>query len=1242
MLPRTKLLFSVTLALFATAAPALRGDVVVVDPMTDTGSWQLGGTRVNYTLGRSSLSRSTEQVPDGAEAALKLSYDFADERRTSLSAYWTGPSIRGRCLAFSFRIHGDRSDRPLQVTIEDAAGLWFRRDLGRIDWSGWKRLTVPVADDDGWLPLLRRGETKRDIVHPVAVRQISVHRAPEAPPEGAIFLSDLRAECEIAPADYLDARLDTGRAGNLFEHGETARLQVVLTNNGPTVVEGTLSGSAEDYFGEREMLATKPVRLEPGQTGRHELVYAGQRLGAYEAQAVFVSLGRTRQWRCRFAVTQTAPEGEADATAMFGCHASIRSIPPTLLPTAFRLNADAGIRWERISVNWAEHEPEPGRFAWLPPVTDGGVRGRCLRGGGTSPLSVPFDERLNPQGQLTLAFWIRVQGANGDWQWPVTRSTAEAGRSYGCYLSRTDGTLSFSGGFERFPEAVHVDRSAGWSAWDNQWHHVACTYNADAAKLALFVDGTLVTSHALEGGRIRATDAGLRFAGSFPGALDEVLIYSRALAAAEVSQLARGGAPDRDDLVGWWSFDDPDDPGHDGGPHGLHAQHSETTAARTARLARDHGMNILGIIGFPARWASTAPADAPRPHCHRPDLPALDRHVEAVARHYRGLIDHWEIWNEPNIRVFWEPEPDAADFMDVVRVAYAAAKRGNPDCVVLTPGLAGAGRGSHGMAFLEDLIRQGLPAHTDAISIHPYRQDSPEESDLEGDLTHIARLCEQNGGRRPIWVTEWCWNTFLHGSSENRSATMTLRGIVMALSTGLLDRIIWFRLHDPGLDRYYSEHNYGLCHNDLTPKPSYFALRTAATVLAGARPCPPPDLGPDVITRAFERDGERIVAAWTPDGPAAGALFVGAPTARLVDAMGNESEVPTDAGLLLLQAGESLQFARGLDPRAQGRGTPVRILPPPRATTSSRGELTLELRNPHERDQTLAVELSAPTGIELQPAALECALPASGTAVRRISVLLSDAVEVGRHTLSAQVTMGRLSWRQHAVLAVTSVEPDSGPVGHWTFDEGEGEAAHDSSGHDNHGHIAGCTWVAGRHGQALEFRGGQAPEVGAGDGGDATVEDRVVVPDSASLDLREEVTVAFWIKLTGTTGTWQFPATKFLGNRSRDYGIYLRPEALGPCFSATFEGQGSPHTDVPAAVGLQVDQWHHLAATYSFLDEEVRIYVDGQLRGKRKQSGRLVLNDEPFRIGAGTRGLIDDVRVYPRALPPEEIAALAR
>ena len=67
----------------------------------------------------------------------------------------------------------------------------------------------------------------------------------------------------------------------------------------------------------------------------------------------------------------------------------------------------------------------------------------------------------------------------------------------------------------------------------------------------------------------------------------------------------------------------------------------------------------------------------------------------------------------------------------------------------------------------------------------------------------------------------------------------------------------------------------------------------------------------------------------------------------------------------------------------------------------------------------------------------------------------------------------------------------------WHFDEGEGQSAQDSSLNANHGLINGAVWTEGKQGLALDFDGKN---------------DYVSVPDSDSLDLSEEITIACWIK----------------------------------------------------------------------------------------------------------------------------------
>jgi hypothetical protein len=150
------------------------------------------------------------------------------------------------------------------------------------------------------------------------------------------------------------------------------------------------------------------------------------------------------------------------------------------------------------------------------------------------------------------------------------------------------------------------------------------------------------------------------------------------------------------------------------------------------------------------------------------------------------------------------------------------------------------------------------------------------------------------------------------------------------------------------------------------------------------------------------------------------------------------------------------------------------------------------------------------------------------------------------------------------------------------------------------------------------------------------------VPDAAALDLAEEVTVSLWFKLSANTGSWQSLVTKFQGYQHRNYGIYLRPDATGPGFSASLANASRPHTDLAVAQSFANGQWHHVEATVSLLSRRVQLFADGDPVAERAiDSGLMWTNDEPLRIGQDCRAVIDDVRPYGRALTPKEVRALA-
>jgi hypothetical protein len=83
-------------------------------------------------------------------------------------------------------------------------------------------------------------------------------------------------------------------------------------------------------------------------------------------------------------------------------------------------------------------------------------------------------------------------------------------------------------------------------------------------------------------------------------------------------------------------------------------------------------------------------------------------------------------------------------------------------------------------------------------------------------------------------------------------------------------------------------------------------------------------------------------------------------------------------------------------------------------------------------------------------------------------------------------------------------------------------------------------------------------------------------------------------------------------------------------------------TPLYGTAALPLDTWSHLAATYD--ETTLRLYVNGVQVASRPQSGLMLTSNSPLSIGGDSlygqywAGLIDEVRIYNRALSTAEIS----
>lgn len=195
------------------------------------------------------------------------------------------------------------------------------------------------------------------------------------------------------------------------------------------------------------------------------------------------------------------------------------------------------------------------------------------------------------------------------------------------------------------------------------------------------------------------------------------------------------------------------------------------------------------------------------------------------------------------------------------------------------------------------------------------------------------------------------------------------------------------------------------------------------------------------------------------------------------------------------------------------------------------------------------------------------------------------------------------------------------PVAAYSFNEGTGTVLGDTSGNGNTGTITGATWSeTGKYGNALSFNG---------------TSNIVTINDSASLDLTTGMTIEAWVKPSALSGWRSVVMKEKTGNLV--YGVYANTDTNKPSGEIYITG----NKDVRASAALSTTSWKHIAVTYDATT--LKLYIDGAQVGSTNVTASIATSNNPLRIGGNTiwgeyfKGLIDEVRIYNRALSISEI-----
>jgi len=239
------------------------------------------------------------------------------------------------------------------------------------------------------------------------------------------------------------------------------------------------------------------------------------------------------------------------------------------------------------------------------------------------------------------------------------------------------------------------------------------------------------------------------------------------------------------------------------------------------------GKKLLAILAYDANWIYDEPPGGRRINAE--NLPHFINYVEQIVTRYKGRIDAYEIWNEPNWRT-WKGTRE--EFLNLTLAAARKVREIDPDAKIL------AGSFLHvPSSFIADLFKTGIMDIVDAISFHPYALGP------SGTVKYIDKMEKELAKynyKGEIWITEVGYPTggWYPTSVKERDFPRYIIQTLAGLAIRNIRAVFWYELKDSynrgeAPSRMDSESFFGIAYLDFTKKNGFNAWALCGQHLAG-------------------------------------------------------------------------------------------------------------------------------------------------------------------------------------------------------------------------------------------------------------------------------------------------------------------------------------------------------------------------------------------------------------------------
>ena len=400
-------------------------------------------------------------------------------------------------------------------------------------------------------------------------------------------------------------------------------------------------------------------------------------------------------------------------------------------------------------------------------------------------------------------------------------------------------------------------------------------------------------------------------------------------------------------------------------------------------------IEVQGILSYTARWATTGdPNDKDFSKWARaaPKLGPYVAFATTSVNRYKGRVQFWEIWNEPDIG-FWQSSTER--YIELFNATSKAIKQAAPDARVLNGGLAMVARQPN-PNFIRDFLKGADTTHWDIWAYHDY-QTFPQM--LSRNSEH-QRLYKSEGVSIPVWINEGGFHD-LNTGGENEQAVTLVKKYTAAPALGV-SAYFWYDLRDDGTDPKEPEHHFGLARHNFSPKPAFTAYQVLIDQVSNSKfAMQLTDVPAGVFAylyRGGKANDENVLVLWREGKNRLTPVWLDIPVAAVsaYDIMGNPLPSVSYAAGSLLSIGDKplyLHFrGASLVPKVE------QIVSTPDKIVLARGapaEVSVQVSNPSKRPKKTTLSLQSNTsGITFAPINQTLAIPPNQVTVFHSKALI--------------------------------------------------------------------------------------------------------------------------------------------------------------------------------------------------------------------------------------------------------------